>query len=123
MQASVVSSSILGRQLRAISMRASSIHTTHLRAPPIEGALFESLLEREPKRPSRTLDVRNRERPARLNPSKLINALEEEFRNATESEAIVDSEIAAAKAKARARVRMLERRLSKIPEGWGQGAE
>ena len=46
-------------------------------------------------RPSRTYDVRSRERPGRLTPRDLASALVFEFKDATESEAIVDCEIGA----------------------------
>jgi hypothetical protein len=65
----------------------------HLRSPPLGSEPFlDGFLSRPPKRPSRTLDVRNRERSSRISPRQLADSLAAEYENATESEMIVAAE-------------------------------
>ena len=103
-------------------------HTyTHLRASPLgvggTEPFYDALLDRSPKskRPSRTLDVRNRAH--KITPRQLADSLAEEFEQATESEMIVDSEIAAAKQQAKARGGARQSKKEKYDEGnesWGE---
>ena len=109
---------------RRLSGNARHLSGNLRRSPPGVGGiepLFDALKDREPKRPSRTLEIRNRERPHRLTPRALADTLSEEFKNATESEMIVDSEIAAAKVRAKAKAAALQRERLRIKDKWDEG--